>query len=440
MMLFNDVSGKTWRISPAPSPSNIIYSSLWATGWRKVMRRVLASICVGVLVVFPVGIFSGSVAALDSFMCGDDSSNLDTGWWCDDTPVVVKDIITGVLPSLIIAYYGGAVLPMGFYLCALSESVATSKGELDKRIAQWYWYWDAVNVFFGSLAGGSILSQLEVAIKDPESIPRLVGTAIPKFSNFFINYVAYRAIYSNAMRLCVPSAGHVFTYLCCCCGFQVGRLNVTERQKLRSWEPKSLRYGREIGLSILIFLIAIVYCVQSPLIAPFALVYYLGSCVLWRYQVLYVYVRSYEASGEMLWEYTHSRIFISMGIMVVLLSILFLIYTMWVLGAVLLCTALPFLVVVHKYQRDKFTQSFAGGIPLENIISAKRAAQRAAGAGAAPTMGGEDLHSLVLDGGLRDGTDAYEFYLPPALREGLRGWSPTCGQGWVNWGVPRYSL
>ena len=210
------------------------------------LRRTLASIFVAVFVVFPVGIVSGGMAALDSFLCGEDDSgqrSVDwSGFWCDDTPDIIKNIVTGVLPSLIIAYYGGAILPSAFYLCGLSESVAISKGELDKRIALWYWLWDVINVFFGSLAGGSILSQIEIAIKSPESIPRLLGTAIPKFSNFFINYVAYRAIFGNAMRLLVPSVGHVLTYLCCCCGYRVGRCNVTEKGQMRAWAPKSLRF------------------------------------------------------------------------------------------------------------------------------------------------------------------------------------------------------
>ena len=443
MLLFNDISGKTWRISAAPSPSNIIFSSLWATGWPKVLRRLFSSCCVAAFVVFPVGIFSGGIAALDSFLCGENENGqarmTNAEWWCNDLPDVAKNIITGVLPSLIIAYYGGAILPMAFYLCGLSESVAVSKGELDKRIAVWYWYWDVTNVFFGSLAGGSILSQLEVAIEDPERIPRLLGTAIPKFSNFFVNYVAYRALLSNAMRLCVPSAGHVFTYLCCCCGIQIGRCNVTERQKLKAWAPKSLRYGREVGLLILIFLISITYCIQSPIIAPFALIYYLGSVIVWRYQVLYVYVRSYESSGAMLWEYTHSRIFLSLGIMVVLLSILFLIYTMWVLGAVLLCTALPFIVVEYKMQRQKF-KMLEGGVPMENIVHGKKANRHHQYSHQFDEDNPVPSSSLVVDGGLKDDTDYYEYYLPPALREGLRGWSPTCGQGWVNWGCPRYSL
>ena len=246
MLLFNDVSGRTWRISGAPSPSNIIWSSLWYTGWIKTVRRVISSIIIGIFIVFPVGIVSGGMAMLDSFLCAEDNNGetiIDwSSFWCDDTPEVLKNIVTGILPSLIISYYGGAILPSAFYLCGLSESVATSKGELDKRIAYWYWLWDVINVFFGSLAGGSILSQIEVAIKSPESIPRLLGTAIPKFSNFFINYVAYRAIFGNAMRLLLPSAGHFMKYLCCCFGIQIGKCNVTEKERMRAWAPKSLRY------------------------------------------------------------------------------------------------------------------------------------------------------------------------------------------------------
>ena len=110
---------------------------------------------------------------------------------------------------------------------------------------------------------------------------------------------------------------------------------------------------------------------------------------------------------------------------------------MWVLGAVLLCTALPFIVVMYRHQRNKY-KMLDGNMPLENVVASK-IEESTRKLKVDPNYQMMPGNALV-DGGLQDDVNYYEYYLPPALREGLRGWSPTCGQGWVNWGVPRYSL
>lgn len=39
--------------------------------------------------------------------------------------------------------------------------------------------------------------------------------------------------------------------------------------------PHSIRYGREVGTTMLIFIMAMAYAATSPLILPFALVYFI---------------------------------------------------------------------------------------------------------------------------------------------------------------------
>ena len=45
--------------------------------------------------------------------------------------------------------------------------------------------------------------------------------------------------------------------------------------------PHSIRYGREVGTTMLIFIMAMAYSATSPIILPFALVYFIATwCAL----------------------------------------------------------------------------------------------------------------------------------------------------------------
>jgi len=74
---------------------------------------------------------------------------------------------------------------------------------------------------------------------------------------------------------------------------------VTERYRAFIIYPASIRYGREPGLILLIFLIGVAYSVAAPLILPFTLAYFATSYLVWRYQMIYVCVRCYESGGKM---------------------------------------------------------------------------------------------------------------------------------------------
>ena len=48
----------------------------------------------------------------------------------------------------------------------------------------------------------------------------------------------------------------------------------------------SVRHGRELGSLILVFTIALAYAPTSPIVLPFALLYFAASWLYWRYNVL----------------------------------------------------------------------------------------------------------------------------------------------------------
>merc|ERR1712054_303853 len=90
-----------------------------------------------------------------------------------------------------------------------------------------------------------------------------------------------------------------------------------------AWAPKSQRYGREIGVILMIILISIAYSLVSPIILPLTLIFFTLMFLVWRYHMLYVYIRSYESGGT-LWPFTFNRImFILFCFVIFMVSILY---------------------------------------------------------------------------------------------------------------------
>ena len=83
---------------------------------------------------------------------------------------------------------GDTCAPCGARL-ALAEGKWPSLSSLDRRICSLFFYWSTWNVFLGAMLGGSAFSQLGIIINNPAAITRIIGTALPASSNFFINYV-----------------------------------------------------------------------------------------------------------------------------------------------------------------------------------------------------------------------------------------------------------
>lgn len=58
--------------------------------------------------------------------------------------------------------------------------------------------------------------------------------------------------------------------------------------------PISIRYGRDLGDIMLIFIIGFAYAAVSPVVVALVAIYFVMSWIVWRWQVVYVFVRCYE--------------------------------------------------------------------------------------------------------------------------------------------------
>jgi len=79
--------------------------------------------------------------------------------------------------------------------------------------------------------GSSFFMQVRKIIQSPEQLPSILGAALPDSSNFFMQFIAMRALFLIWLRMCVPHGGvwqnwchYCFCLSCCCSTCNTGGL------------------------------------------------------------------------------------------------------------------------------------------------------------------------------------------------------------------------
>ena len=426
-------SGRQWTTEASPAADDVHWVTLWRSRWEREIRFLIGLPFVAFLVVFPIGAFAGMLSQLNAFLCPSDPSKKSWEWYCDPElgpGAALQGILNVWAPSLLLLLWQNVILPNGFYALAKFECIVVSNSQLDRQIGGWFFIWAFFNFFLQGAFGGAIFQQIDNMIDDPKLIPRLLGQALPAASNHFISFISLYALAIVPFRLLFPSlvkgwglgilSAMVRRLFCGCFAGTYNRVKdssgskkkkISKLMRMRqawAWAPKSQRYGREIGVLLMIILISIAYSIISPIILPLTVIFFMLMFLVWRYHMLYVYIRSYESGGT-LWPFTFNRImFILFAFLVFMVSILYW-KKAWILSTILLFTTSPFLYQFWVYVDERFHK------PVEHI-TLETARQM-------PTA---EIDSIA--------------FTPPALREDIAGWGPEQSKAWAGWTMPKYTL
>jgi len=170
-------------------PEEVIWKNLKLSWWQRILRRYAVVAFITALVIFwavPVAF----VAAISQI-----SYLTDTFKWLsfiNDIPKTVLGFITGLLPSVALAILM-ALVPVIMRVCGkLSGEPTESRVELFTQNS--YFAFQVVQVFLvTTIAGGATtvfgqLDQLKDLASQPAKIFDTVASALPKASNFYINF------------------------------------------------------------------------------------------------------------------------------------------------------------------------------------------------------------------------------------------------------------
>jgi len=262
--------------------------------------------------------------------------------------VLFKQILSGIVPALLFTLFF-ALCPVMFKSIANFGSNATSVAVAEKAALRYYWWFMVCTAFTGSSLMTMVLNAInegQVANSVTEVLIEIAGTIPTQVSSTWINWIIVR----TTMTLPLQYMLQVNTFLFRCIGWKC-----CARCVVGGGPGGPIPYRIYIDSGV-VFLCIVTLAPASPLVAPFALLYFLYCAPLWRRNCLFVYRPKFDSGGSR-WPFL-SEIFVwSIVVGQILLT------TMMALKEAVgpaIFAALPIIptLLFRKMNRHRFLQSY----------------------------------------------------------------------------------
>ncbi|GAB2240243.1 hypothetical protein Droror1_Dr00020761 [Drosera rotundifolia] len=342
-----------WLTEWAPEPTDVYWANLAIPYVELNIRRLLMAVAFFFLVFFfmvPIA-FVQSIANIDGIQRAFPflKSLIQKKF--------VKAFIQGVLPGLVLKI---CLLSVPLVLMTMSKIEGfTSFSSLERRTARKYHLFILVNVFLGSIITGTAFQQLyKLLHQSATDLPRTVGVSIPMKATFFITYImvdGWAGIAIEILRVVPFVLFHLKNAL----------LVKTDQDREPAMDPGFLDFATYEPRIQLYFLLGLVYCVITPILLPFIIVFFAFAYLVFRHQIINVYDRKYESAAAF-WLDVHLRILT--GLFIAQLILLGLLSTKSLGKSTPLLIALPVLTIwFYIICKGQFESAFVQ-FPLQNAM------------------------------------------------------------------------
>ncbi|OIW17329.1 hypothetical protein TanjilG_22441 [Lupinus angustifolius] len=348
------VNPTDWITERAPEPHDVywpFFSVTFIRRWISKMVAFVASNALTLLFLIPVALVQG-LTHLDQL------ETMFPSLRGILRLTVVSQVITGYLPIQILHMFLSFVPPVMIMISSLQGYISWSqiqKSACTKVL--WFTIW---NIFFANVLSGSALYRLTVFL-EPKEFPRVLAEAVPAQASFFIAYVVTSGWTNIAIELfqMIPL---FYNYI-----NQIFYGHTDD-----DFEAPSIPYHSEIPRILFFGLLGITYFILSPLILPFLLVYFCLGYIIYRNQLLNVYVPKFQTGGEF-WPTVHNYTIFSLLLMHIIVIGIFGLKKLPLASASTL--PLPILTLLfNEYCQKRFFPIFKG-YPVECLIKKDREEQ-----------------------------------------------------------------
>ncbi|XP_022772945.1 CSC1-like protein RXW8 isoform X3 [Durio zibethinus] len=283
-----------WVTQLAPEPDDVYWSNL-SIPYKQVWLRKLATRLGAIAFMF---VFLVPVTFVQGLTQLDQLSHAFPFLKGILKQKFMNRLVTGYLPSVILILFLYTVPPTMMLFSTMEGNVSRSERKRSACIKVLYFtIW---NVFFVNVLSGSVIRQLSV-FSSVRDIPIQLAKAVPTQATFFTTYVLSSGWASLSCEVI-----QLFALLC----------NVFRKFILRIEDDPSncaltFPHHTEIPRLLLFGLIGFTCSVMAPLILPFLLVYFFLAFLVYRNQILHVYVSKYESGGKF-WPIVHNTTIFSL--------------------------------------------------------------------------------------------------------------------------------
>jgi hypothetical protein len=269
-------------------PQEVVWNNLKISKSQHMIRWAVATAIIAVMVIFfaiPVA-FVGVISNINYL-----AERFSWLSWILDIPKVILGVVTGLLPTVMLAVLM-ALVPI---FCRLMAKLAgyVTWSQIELKTQSWYFVFQVVQVFLVATLSSAITSVINDVLNNPGIVLNLLAENLPKASNFYISYFVLLGLSSAAGTL-LNIGGFVVVIL-------LGRIlpGKTPRKVFEQLTKlSSPAWGSEFPKWCNLGVIAITYSGIAPLMLGFATVGFCLVYVAYRYNFLYVYETNIDTKGE----------------------------------------------------------------------------------------------------------------------------------------------
>ncbi|TYG94281.1 hypothetical protein ES288_A11G175700v1 [Gossypium darwinii] len=343
----------TWLTEWAPEPRDVYWENLAIPFVFLTIRRLIAAVAFFFLTFFfmiPIAIVQ-SLANIESIEKALPFLK----------PIIevkfIKSFIQGFLPGIALKIFL-LLLPTILMMMSKFEGFI-SLSALERRSASRYYFFQFINVFFGSIITGTAFLQLNHFIHQSTSqIPKTIGVSIPMKATFFITYImvdGWAGVAGEILRLKPLIIYHLKNSF----------LVKTEKDREEAMDPGTVGFNTGEPQIQLYFLLGLVYAVVTPILLPFITVFFALAYVVYSHQIINVYHQEYESAAAF-WPDVHVRVVAALIVSQLLL--MGLLSTKEASQSTPLLITLPVLTICfHRFCKGRYEPAFVR-YPLQEAM------------------------------------------------------------------------
>ena len=172
-----------------------------------------------------------------------------------------------------------------------------------------YFYYQLVNIYVTVGTGGvGIWDQILLILRHPQTLVNVLGKSIPAVSLFFANLIIVKILSAVPIEMLRP--WQIITILLMN-GVMDKRTATRRDMRTGAYYPWPMLYGWIYPQIMMVLMIMVTYACIAPLLMPLCALFFVVAYLMYKYQLLYVYINDYQSGGDM-WYAVFNRSLISL--------------------------------------------------------------------------------------------------------------------------------
>jgi len=230
----------------------------------------------------------------------------------------VKGLTSGFIPVIVMIVFI-IIVKLVFRKITVASTISWQR-LANSGVSNKFFLFSIINIFLGFTISGMLIDSWDDLTSGELSLSEILelfAISIPKQSTYFISFFIVKTF--SGLPLILLNIGPLI----------VGELKVrymsnTERARQANMKPmyKPFEYDLKTADPLLFLLIGMAYSTISPLIVPFAIIYFTAAQIVFRYRFMYCHERPYQTTGSM-WPHQLNRIFFILNMYIVFMAVIF---------------------------------------------------------------------------------------------------------------------